>query len=84
MKFYGMSSKSAIDKHSGGVAGYRAAEGKTILLPYRGSVHGTIQDILGGVRSTCTYVETAELREQTKRTTFIRVQEQENNVYGRE
>ncbi|CSC91821.1 GMP reductase [Vibrio cholerae] len=84
MKFYGMSSKSAMDKHSGGVAGYRAAEGKTVLLPYRGSVHGTIQDILGGVRSTCTYVGAAELRELTKRTTFIRVQEQENNVYGRE
>lgn len=84
MEFYGMSSKSAMDKHSGGVAGYRAAEGKTVLLPYRGSVHGTIQDILGGVRSTCTYVGAAELRELTKRTTFIRVQEQENNVYGRE
>ncbi|KQA22737.1 guanosine 5'-monophosphate oxidoreductase [Vibrio metoecus] len=83
-KFYGMSSKSAMDKHSGGVAGYRAAEGKTVLLPYRGSVHATIQDILGGVRSTCTYVGAAELRELTKRTTFIRVQEQENNVYGRE
>ena len=84
MKFYGMSSKSAMDKHSGGVAGYRAAEGKTVLLPYRGSVHGTIQDILGGVRSTCTYVGAAELRELTKRTTFIRVLEQENNVFGKE
>ncbi|EKM29821.1 guanosine monophosphate reductase [Vibrio harveyi] len=84
MKFYGMSSKSAMDKHSGGVAGYRAAEGKTVLLPYRGSVHGTVQDILGGVRSTCTYVGAAKLKELTKRTTFIRVQEQENNVFGKE
>ncbi|EKO3556703.1 GMP reductase [Vibrio metschnikovii] len=84
MKFYGMSSKSAMEKHSGGVAGYRAAEGKTVLLPYRGSVHGTIQDILGGVRSTCTYVGAAELRELTKRTTFIRVLEQENTVFGKE
>ncbi|MBY8075252.1 IMP dehydrogenase [Vibrio fluvialis] len=84
VKFYGMSSKSAMDKHSGGVAGYRAAEGKTVLLPYRGSVHGTIQDILGGVRSTCTYVGAAKLKELTKRTTFIRVQEQENNVFGKE
>lgn len=84
MKFYGMSSKSAMDKHSGGVAGYRAAEGKTVLLPYRGPVENTIQDILGGVRSTCTYVGASELRELTKRTTFIRVQEQENNVYGKE
>ncbi|WP_217541135.1 GMP reductase [Vibrio metschnikovii] len=84
MKFYGMSSKSAMEKHSGGVAGYRAAEGKTVLLPFRGSVHGTIQDILGGVRSTCTYVGASELRELTKRTTFIRVLEQENTVFGKE
>jgi len=84
MKFYGMSSKSAMDKHSGGVAGYRAAEGKTVLIPFRGPVENTIQDILGGVRSTCTYVGAAELRELTKRTTFIQVQEQENNVYGKE
>lgn len=84
MKFYGMSSQSAMDKHSGGVAKYRAAEGKTVLLPFRGSVENTIQDIMGGVRSTCTYVGAAQLKELTKRTTFIRVQEQENNVYGKE
>lgn len=84
MKFYGMSSQSAMDKHSGGVAQYRAAEGKTVLIPFRGSVHTTISDILGGVRSTCTYVGAARLKELTKRTTFIRVQEQENNVYGKE
>ncbi|SJL84477.1 GMP reductase [Vibrio palustris] len=84
MKFYGMSSESAMAKHSGGVAKYRAAEGKTVVLPYRGSVENTIQDVLGGVRSTCTYVGAEHLKELTKRTTFIRVQEQENNVYGKE
>ncbi|HIF9128918.1 TPA: GMP reductase [Photobacterium damselae] len=84
MKFYGMSSQSAMDKHSGGVAKYRAAEGKTVLLPFRGPVENTIQDIMGGVRSTCTYVGAAQLKELTKRTTFIQVQEQENNVYGKE
>jgi GMP reductase len=84
MKFYGMSSQSAMDKHSGGVANYRAAEGKTVLLPFRGPVENTIQDIMGGIRSTCTYVGAAQLKELTKRATFIRVQEQENNVYGKE
>jgi GMP reductase len=84
MKFYGMSSESAMTKHSGGVAKYRAAEGKTVLLPYRGEVANTINDIMGGVRSTCTYVGAAKLKELTKRTTFIRVQEQENNVFGKE
>ncbi|MGF1870510.1 GMP reductase [Photobacterium indicum] len=84
MKFYGMSSESAMAKHSGGVAKYRAAEGKTVLLPFRGPVENTIQDIMGGIRSTCTYVGAAQLKELTKRATFIRVQEQENNVYGKE
>ena len=84
MKFYGMSSSSAMDKHAGGVAAYRASEGKTVLLPYRGPVENTVRDILGGVRSTCTYVGASQLKELTKRTTFIRVREQENNVYGKE
>jgi len=83
-QFYGMSSSTAMDKHSGGVANYRASEGKTVEVPYRGPVAHTILDVLGGVRSTCTYVGAAKLKELSKRTTFIRVQEQENNVYGKE
>lgn len=79
--FYGMSSKTAMDKHSGGVAEYRASEGKTVKVPYKGPVSETVKDILGGVRSTCTYVGAAELRELSKRTTFIRVQEQENQIF---
>ncbi|WP_252179210.1 GMP reductase [Endozoicomonas sp. 4G] len=80
--FYGMSSETAMDKHSGGVANYRAPEGKTVKIPYRGPVEGTVQDILGGVRSTCTYVGAATLKELTKRTTFILVQEQENRLFN--
>ena len=79
--FYGMSSETAMDKHVGGVAEYRASEGKTVEVPYRGKVETTLQDILGGVRSTCTYVGAQRLKELTKRTTFIRVEEQENRVY---
>ena len=80
-QFYGMSSKTAMDKHVGGVAEYRASEGKTVEVPYRGKVAATVKDILGGLRSTCTYVGAAKLKELTKRTTFIRVAEQENKVY---
>jgi len=79
--FYGMSSSTAMEKHVGGVAEYRASEGKTVEVPYRGKVENTLQDILGGLRSTCTYVGAARLKELTKRTTFIRVAEQENKVY---
>ena len=80
--FYGMSSQTAMDKHSGGVAEYRASEGKTVKVAYKGAVATTVKDILGGVRSTCTYVGASQLRELSKRTTFIRVLEQENQVFG--
>jgi GMP reductase len=83
MLFYGMSSESAMKRHVGGVAEYRAAEGKTVKLPLRGPVADTARDILGGLRSACTYVGAERLKELTKRTTFIRVTEQENRVFNR-
>jgi GMP reductase len=82
-RFYGMSSRTAMEKYSGGVAQYRAAEGKEVLVPYRGPVAGTAQEILGGVRSACTYVGARRLRELSKRTTFVRVSQQVNEVFGR-
>lgn len=81
-KFYGMSSTTAMEKYAGGVAEYRASEGKTVTVPYRGPIENTLQDILGGIRSACTYVGAQRLKELTKRTTFIRVAEQENQVYN--
>ena len=82
-QFYGMSSETAMNKHVGGVANYRASEGKTVQIPYRGAVENTVQDFLGGLRSTCTYVGANRLKELTKRTTFIRVQEQHNEVFSK-
>ena len=81
-QFYGMSSTTAMEKHVGGVAEYRASEGKTVEVPFRGDVAVTLKDILGGLRSACTYVGASRLKELTKRTTFIRVAEQENTVYN--
>lgn len=80
--FYGMSSETAMNKYAGGVADYRASEGKTTQILYRGKVEDTILDILGGVRSACTYVGAKTLKELSKRTTFIRVQEQHNEWFG--
>jgi len=82
-EFYGMSSDTAMNKHNGGVAEYRASEGKTVRVPYRGDVQATIQGILGGLRSTCTYVGAARLKDLTKVTTFIRVTQQINEVFGK-
>jgi GMP reductase len=83
VSFYGMSSRTAMDKYSGGVKKYRAAEGKEVLVPFRGPVADTAQEILGGVRSACTYVGARRLRELSKRTTFVRVTQQSNEVYGK-
>ncbi len=82
VRFYGMSSRTAMERHAGGVAEYRAAEGKEVLLDYRGPVENTVQEILGGVRSACTYVGARKLKELSKRTTFIRVARQLNEVFG--
>jgi GMP reductase len=71
-RFYGMSSRTAMEKYSGGVAEYRAAEGREVLVKLRGPVADTVQDTLGGVRSACTYVGARTLKELTKRTTFVR------------
>jgi GMP reductase len=81
-RFYGMSSRAAMEKYAGGVAEYRAAEGKEVLVPYRGDVAVTAQDILGGVRSACTYVGARRLKELSKRTTFVRVSQQANDVFS--
>ncbi|XP_067870572.1 GMP reductase 2 isoform X2 [Heterodontus francisci] len=80
--FYGMSSETAMKKHAGGVADYRASEGKTVEVEFKGDVESTIRDILGGVRSTCTYVGAAKLKELSRRTTFIRVTEQSNTIFS--
>jgi len=71
--FYGMSSTTAMKKHVGCVSNYRASEGKTVEVPYRGDVNPTFLDIIGGIRSTCTYVGAATLKDLTKRAAFIRV-----------
>ncbi|EGD76770.1 GMP reductase [Salpingoeca rosetta] len=79
--FYGMSSDTAMKKHHGSVADYRASEGKTITLPYRGPLEPTLKEIMGSLRSACTYVGAAKLKEISKRTTFIRVTQQRNLVF---
>jgi len=81
VQFYGMSSTSANDKHFGGLKEYRSSEGRTVLVPYRGAVARTIQDILGGVRSTCTYAGAIKLKHLSKCTTFVRCTQTHNSVY---
>jgi len=80
--FYGMSSDTAMKKHYGGVKNYRSSEGKTVKIEYKGEVIDTVNDLLGGIRSTCTYVNSKNLKDLPKCTTFIRVNNQVNRIYG--
>ena len=81
VEFYGMSSDTAMNKHHGGVAEYRSSEGRTVMVPYKGDINDVVQDLLGGLRSTCTYVGAPTLKQLSKCTTFIRVNRQINDVF---
>ena len=81
MEFYGMASQTAMDRHGHPNREYRGEEGKTVIVPYRGPVEYTVNDILGGIRSACTYVGAKRLKDLTKCTTFVRVNNTHNRIY---
>jgi len=82
IEFYGSSSDTANEKHYGGLADYRSSEGKNVKLKYRGKIKDTILNILGGLRSSCTYVGAPTLKQLSKCTTFVRVNQQHNDAFG--
>ena len=82
MRFYGMSSNTAMDRHKVGKREYRGEEGKTVEVDYKGPVKDTIIDILSGVRSACTYVGAKKLKTLSKCSTFVRVNNTHNTVFG--
>ena len=79
--FYGMSSAKAMETHYGEIAEHRAPEGKEVRVPYRGALEMTIQSILGGLRSACSYVGARRIKDLPKCTTFIRVSMTTNEVF---
>ena len=79
--FYGMSSEHAMKKHYGKMENYRSSEGRVIQVPYKGSIHDTVQDYLGGLRSTCTYINASCIKHMSKCTTFVLVSQQLNNPF---
>ena len=81
VEFYGSSSLIANKKHYGGLSDYRSSEGRTVRVRYRGKIKDTILDILGGIRSSCTYVGAPSLKQLSKCTTFVRVSNQFNKTF---
>ena len=82
VQFYGMSSDAANQKHFGGLKNYRASEGREVLIPYKGNLDQTVQDILGGIRSSCTYIGAKRLKDMPKCATFVQVNNQVNEVFA--
>ena len=81
IEFYGSSSDTANNKHYGGLSDYRSSEGRTVRVKYRGKIQDTILNILGGLRSSCTYVGAPSLKQLSKCTTFVRVTKQFNDTF---
>ena len=81
VQFYGMSSDTANTKHFGGLKEYRSSEGRTVKIPYKGAIKDTVQDILGGIRSACTYAGARKIKDLSKCTTFVRVNNQYNKIF---
>ena len=81
MEFYGMASKTAMERHGHSNREYRGEEGKTVTVPYRGPVRDTVIDILGGIRSACTYIGAKRLKDLPKCTTFVKVNNTHNRIY---
>jgi len=83
VEFYGSSSETANKKHYGGLSNYRSSEGRSVKIKYRGKIKDTILNILGGVRSSCTYVGAPSLKQLSKCTTFVRVSNQFNDTFSK-
>ena len=83
VEFYGMASSTALDKFYSNNKGkdYKACEGKHVTIPYKGALENTLLDLLGGIRSTCTYIGAKKIKDISKCTTFICVNNQLNNVF---
>jgi len=82
MSFHGMSSEDAQLKHYGKKASHRASEGKKVYIDHKGSVRTTVEEILGGLRSACTYAGAKTLKDLPKCTTFVKVNRQLNEVFS--
>ena len=82
-EFYGSSSDRAREVHGKSKAGYRGNEGRAITIPDRGPVKETVEDMLGGVRSACTYIGAIRLKDVPKCASFVRTNSVINKVYDK-
>ena len=82
-EFYGMSSATAMERYSGGVARYRSAEGRSIHVDYKGEVEAQVLNICGGLRSTMMYIGARKFKHMGRCASFIRVNHQVSHIADR-
>ena len=80
--FYGMSSEKAMEKHYGKMDKYRSSEGRCIKIKYKGGLEETVLNYLGGLRSTCSYINAQNVKNISKCTTFIKTNRQLNTIFA--
>lgn len=73
LKFFGMSSYEAMEKFGGNEKEYRASEGSVKLIDSKGPAGNIAKEILGGLRSCCSYLGASSLKEMPRRASFVRV-----------
>lgn len=56
-KFHGMSSDASRKNRGEAVRAYRASEGRSVVLDNKGSLHDTLRNLTGGLRSACAYLQ---------------------------
>jgi GMP reductase len=81
LRFYGMSSREAQEKHHGGVKDYCVPEGKSVEVDCKGPVKNVLQEVTGGLRSACAYVGADRLKDLFKCCTFVRCTTTHNRVF---
>ena len=77
-----MSSEKAMNKRYGKMESYRSSEGRSLKIKYKGSLKNTVLDYLGGLRSTCTYINAENIKHITTFSSFMRVDSELNMIYA--
>ncbi|MEK7564048.1 MAG: GMP reductase [Patescibacteria group bacterium] len=75
-EYVGSSSNKAMKELYGKKDIHRASEGRYVLMPHKGDINDFIQELLGAMRSTATYIGARNLKEFPKRATFMKVNRQ--------
>ncbi len=81
VEFYGMSSQIANNKHFDGLQPWKTSEGREVLLPFKPSIDETVQDMLGGLRSACTYLGAGNLQDLPQAAKFVQCHDTHNRVF---